>query len=64
MKNKEKPITSDRSRWRERLRSAMARAQTDNPYESERHQAAKDYISERKIEVWPLRGVAREDEKT
>lgn len=55
MKQKEKPILSDNSTWRSRLREAMRGIQVANPYESDRHKEAKDYIARRKLKVRALR---------
>ena len=55
MKFKEKPISKDNSRWRERAIKAMEKLPIDNPYESEEHKLALAYLEERDIEVKALR---------
>lgn len=52
----EKPIIKDNSRLTEALHKSMEKhGLTDNPYESDRHKEAQDYIKRRKIKVRPLR---------
>ena len=55
MKIKERPITQDNSIWRDALRKAMSDTKVDNPYESERHVLAREYLDRRKIKVPKLR---------
>jgi hypothetical protein len=52
---KEKPIVKDRS-WRlPKVLASLAQTNIPNPYESERHAAAVEYLKNRNIPVKALR---------
>ena len=53
---KEKPIIQDNSRLTEALRKAMEKSNlNDNPYESEQHKKARQYLKDHKLTIKPLR---------
>ena len=51
MKIKEKPIIANNAERKDKLRQSMASGQLSNPYESDQHKAAKEWLRKHGIET-------------